>query len=60
MSNDKVLNNELSMLNGNICRIMISDDVLEIERMKEWAHKRIDVIVELRLKNEREKVIEST
>ncbi|MDF9845196.1 MULTISPECIES: hypothetical protein [unclassified Paenibacillus] len=36
--------NEKAMLDGNIVRIMISKNVAEIERMREWAHKRIDMI----------------
>ncbi|WP_431785922.1 hypothetical protein [Paenibacillus lactis] len=36
------MENEKQMLMGNIARIILSDDVEEIENMRAWAHKRID------------------
>jgi hypothetical protein len=45
------MQNEKAMLDGNIVRIMISDDVVEIERMREWAHKRIDIIADSKIKD---------
>lgn len=38
------LENEIRMLQGSINRMCITDDVEELEIMKEWAIKRIDAI----------------
>lgn len=45
------MQNEKAMLDGNIARIMISKDVSEIERMREWAHKRIDIIADSKIED---------
>lgn len=41
---------EKDMLKGNITRICISDDIKEIKSMRDWAVRRLDDIVEYRIK----------
>lgn len=41
--------NEIEMLNGNICRICVSNDVEEINSMCDFAIKRILEIKHFRL-----------
>lgn len=43
MSRDE-LRNEIDMLQGNINRMMVSDDIEEIGKMYYWANKRISTI----------------
>lgn len=45
------MQNEKAMLDGNIVRIMISKDVAEIEHMRNWAHKRIDMIADSKIED---------
>lgn len=40
----KELDMQIDMLNGNIYRMCVSDDVEEVKSMYEWAKKRIDEI----------------
>lgn len=40
------LYNEIGMLNGNVSRMGVTEDVKELESMKEWAIKRIKTIYE--------------
>lgn len=47
--NKKNIVSENDMLQGNISRLNISDDVEELERMRYWAHKRIDLIADSRI-----------
>lgn len=41
--------NELDMLRGNICRICVSDDPLEIVRMVGFASSRISMLAQSRV-----------
>lgn len=38
------------MLEGNIARLIMSADVAELESMRDWAHRRIDLIADARIK----------
>lgn len=40
---------ELRLLNGNICRICVSDDPLEIARMVGFACDRINMLAQYRI-----------
>ena len=40
---------ELRMLDGNICRICVSDDPLEIARMVGFACERINMLAQYRM-----------
>ena len=40
---------EKDMLQGNIARLSLSDDIEELERMRTWAHKRIDIIADTKI-----------
>lgn len=39
-----------NMLEGNIARICVSKDVEEIKIMRDWAKKRVDMIVQMRIR----------
>lgn len=41
---------QIRMLDGNIARIMMTDDKEEMERMRLWAIKRIEILVKERKK----------
>lgn len=41
--------NALDMLKGNICRICVSDDPLEIQRMVGFASSRINMLAQSRM-----------
>ena len=43
---NKLINNEVDMLNGNINRMCITSDLEELVRMYKFAKKRIDSIFE--------------
>ncbi|MFI2856851.1 hypothetical protein ACH6EH_06895 [Paenibacillus sp. JSM ZJ436] len=50
---ERTLNNEKDMLQGNIARLSISKDLDELERMRYWAHRRIDMIADTRIQQVR-------
>lgn len=50
------LYNEIGMLNGNVNRMCVTDDVKELESMKDWAVKRIQTIYEENLSRINNKV----
>lgn len=55
---NKLINNEVDMLNGNINRMCITSDLKELEKMYKFAKKRIDSIFEykkylLEMRNEK-------
>lgn len=45
----RALSNERDMLQGNIARICVTDDLGELQSMTQWAKQRIDEIYKLRL-----------
>lgn len=49
MLNKRDLDELVRMLEGNIARLVMSDDLTELESMREWAHQRIDWITKYRL-----------
>lgn len=49
MLNRRELDELVRMLQGNIARLMLSDDAAEIECMRDWAHHRIDLIADARI-----------
>lgn len=49
MLNRRELDELARMLQGNIARLMLSDDAAEIECMRDWAHHRIDLIADARI-----------
>ena len=42
--NKNELKSEIDMLQGNINRMMVSDDIEEISKMYYWANKRVSTI----------------
>ncbi|MGP1505158.1 MAG: hypothetical protein ACTTIR_06020 [Eggerthia catenaformis] len=55
---NKLLNNEVDMLEGNINRMCVTSDLEELVRMYKFAKKRIDSIFEykkyfLEMRNEK-------
>lgn len=40
---------EKDMLKGNIARVCVSNDPEELDRMRQAAHRRIDLIADLRI-----------
>lgn len=50
---ERTLNNEKDMLQGNIARLSMSKDLDELERMRHWAHRRIDMIADTRIQQVR-------
>lgn len=44
-----VIHNEIIMLEGNINRLCVATDEKELEEMRDWAKKRIDIIFEYRV-----------
>lgn len=57
MLNRKELDELARMLQGNIARLMLSDDAAEIEHMRDWAHRRIDLIADARIQQVYEPVL---
>ncbi|WP_211750290.1 hypothetical protein [Paenibacillus sp. Marseille-Q4541] len=51
--NERTFNNEKDMLQGNIARLSISKDLDELERMRYWAHRRIDMIADAKIQQVR-------
>lgn len=51
---------ELRMLDGNICRICVSDDPLEIARMVGFACDRINMLAQYRMLQLQEKKVNKT
>ena len=49
----RTLNNEKDMLQGNIARLSMSKDLDELERMRDWAHRRIDIMADARIQQVR-------
>lgn len=49
LKNYNELRNEINMLQGNINRICISDDIEEIKKMYEFAKRRIDDIYQYQI-----------
>jgi hypothetical protein len=49
MKDRREFENENRMLLGNITRIVLSYDVEEIEKMRAWAHKRIDDMADFKI-----------
>lgn len=49
MLNRRELDELARMLQGNIARLTLSDDAAEIECMRDWAHRRIDLIADARI-----------
>lgn len=45
----QALSNERDMLQGNIARVCVTDDLGELRSMAQWAKQRIDEIYKLRL-----------
>lgn len=57
MNGDKLLNNETNMLVGNINKMCLTDKLEELEKMYEFAKRRLDLIFEYKkyiLENEEE------
>ncbi|MGM1044740.1 MAG: hypothetical protein ACQEXX_01200 [Bacillota bacterium] len=48
------MENEKEMLMGNITRIILSNDIEEIDKMRTWAHKRIDDMADYKIKKVKE------
>ena len=48
--NQRTVISELDMLQGNIARLLMSNDLDELERMRDWAHRRIDTIADVRVR----------
>lgn len=46
---------EKDMLNGNICRICVTDNTKELKDTVTWAHERINRLYEYRLKELQER-----
>ena len=49
-THQRIINNELDMLQGNIARLLMSNDLDELERMRDWAHRRIDTLTDARIR----------
>ena len=43
------IENEFAMLEGNLNRLCVTTDVRELLEMRDWAKRRIDRILELRI-----------
>lgn len=48
------MENEKNMLLGNITRIILSTDIEEIDKMRKWAHKRIDDMADYKIQKVKE------
>ena len=46
MNGDKLLNNETNMLAGNINKMCLTNKLEELEKMYEFAKRRLDLIFE--------------
>lgn len=51
----KMLERELDLLRGNICRMCVTDDEIELINMQQWCKRRVDKIFSLNRDRIREK-----
>ena len=49
MEKRDIINDEMDMLRGNLNRMCVTDDVQELDKMREWALMRIDKIYNTKL-----------